>query len=151
MVIFNSGFRGHVDVPAKTEDRGTSHFEVAPRGQRPITYICPLKPANPLHQKLDSKIFIMGSKRNRHGSHGSSGGGGRSSSGSNKSKHHHDSANNTSQSSSTSDDDEDSLDFCQRFFGDPLFSNLNVSLLFLFATFVPMIVWIPHFSNEVSK
>ena len=93
----------------------------------------------------------MGSKRNGHGSHGSGGGGGRSSSGSNKSKHHHDTANNTSQSSSTSDDDEDSLDFCQRFFGDPLFSNLNVSLLFLFATFVPMIVWIPHFSNEVSK
>ena len=43
---------------------------------------------------------------------------------------------------------DDDLDFCQRFFGDPLFSNLNVSLLFLTATFLPMIVWIPHFLSE---
>ncbi|KAL7483571.1 hypothetical protein ACHAW6_009213 [Cyclotella cf. meneghiniana] len=68
----------------------------------------------------------------------------------------------TSQKVSTSNNsnnknDEDSstassdLDLCQRFFGDPLFSNLNVTLLFLLATFLPMLVWIPHFVNEYVK
>eukprot|EP00956_Cyclotella_meneghiniana_P025949 scaffold55156_cov75-Cyclotella_meneghiniana.AAC.4 len=44
----------------------------------------------------------------------------------------------------------DEEDFCQRFFGDPLFSNLNVLLLFLLATFLPMLVWIPHMINEYA-
>lgn len=48
------------------------------------------------------------------------------------------------------EDDED-MDFCQRFFGDALFSNLNVALLFLTATFLPMIVWIPHFISEYRR
>lgn len=44
----------------------------------------------------------------------------------------------------------DEEDFCQHFFGDPLFSNLNVLLLFLLATFLPMLVWIPHIVNEYA-
>jgi len=48
-------------------------------------------------------------------------------------------------------EDEDEMDFCQRFFGDVLFSNLNVSLLFLTATFLPMLVWIPHFLKEYKR
>jgi hypothetical protein len=46
---------------------------------------------------------------------------------------------------------EEEEDFCQRFFGDPLFTNLNVFLLFLLATILPMLVWIPHFINEYAK
>ncbi|KAL3800937.1 hypothetical protein ACHAWO_000070 [Cyclotella atomus] len=46
---------------------------------------------------------------------------------------------------------DDQEDFCQRFFGDPLFSNLNVALLFLLATFLPMLVWIPHVIHEYAK
>eukprot|EP00804_Cyclotella_cryptica_P012430 CCRYP_010864-RA/>CCRYP_010864-RA protein AED:0.14 eAED:0.14 QI:61/1/1/1/0.5/0.33/3/1538/458 len=61
----------------------------------------------------------------------------------------------TSNNSSNNDEDSSTastdLDFCQRFFGDPLFSNLNVTLLFLLATFLPMLVWIPHFINEYVK
>jgi G:T/U-mismatch repair DNA glycosylase len=91
-----------------------------------------------------------GGKRNRH--HGSGGGssgansgrGGSTStsaSGGRKSKHADD-------HSSNNNNNEASYDFCQRFFGDPLFTNLNVSLLFLTATFLPLIVWIPHFASE---
>ena len=102
-----------------------------------------------------------GGKRNRH-SHSNNGSG-------NKNKNRHDKQQQSqdinehqsihlrpstihhTDTNSTSDDDEDNLDFCQRFFGDPLFSNLNVSLLFLTATFLPMIVWIPHFLSEYKR
>ena len=52
---------------------------------------------------------------------------------------------------STSTDNEEEGDFCQKYFGDPLFSNFNVLLLFLLATFLPMLVWIPHFINEYAQ
>ncbi|KAL7492021.1 hypothetical protein ACHAWT_001275 [Skeletonema menzelii] len=48
-------------------------------------------------------------------------------------------------------DDDDDQDFCQRFFGDPLFSNRNVTLLFVFATILPMLAWIPHFLTEYRR
>jgi len=78
----------------------------------------------------------------------------------NKNKHQH--YNPTQQThtnpeplspSSHSDDSdkEEITDFCQRFFGNPLFSNMNVSLLFLTAAFLPMIVWIPHFLSEYQQ
>lgn len=99
----------------------------------------------------------MGSKKHRHHSGGSSrsgGGSGGASNNSNKSNKES-SSSTTSSSSSTHhhnghDDvgDDNNLDWCQRFFGDELFSNFNVTLLFLFATIVPMIVWIPHFLSE---
>eukprot|EP00984_Skeletonema_dohrnii_P000130 scaffold41_cov100-Skeletonema_dohrnii-CCMP3373.AAC.2 len=50
----------------------------------------------------------------------------------------------------TNNNQEDD-DFCQRFFGDPLFSNRNVSLLFVFATILPMLAWIPHFLSEYRR
>lgn len=56
---------------------------------------------------------------------------------------------NTSNTDDIPPDDQE--DFCQRFFGDPLFSNLNVALLFLLATFLPMLVWIPHVVHEYAK
>eukprot|EP00581_Thalassiosira_minuscula_P012483 CAMPEP_0183728514 /NCGR_PEP_ID=MMETSP0737-20130205/28243_1 /TAXON_ID=385413 /ORGANISM="Thalassiosira miniscula, Strain CCMP1093" /LENGTH=473 /DNA_ID=CAMNT_0025960475 /DNA_START=110 /DNA_END=1527 /DNA_ORIENTATION=- len=101
-----------------------------------------------------------GGKRNRHNHSGSNRGG------SNKHKHNQQNNNNDDyntssssrtnrqdqrSSSSSSEPDDEDLDFCQRFFGDPLFSNLNVSLLFLTATFLPMIVWIPHFLSEYRR
>mmetsp|Transcript_16724 Transcript_16724/g.35177 ORF Transcript_16724/g.35177 Transcript_16724/m.35177 type:complete len:124 (-) Transcript_16724:584-955(-) len=57
-----------------------------------------------------------------------------------------------SPSSHSDDSDEEEItDFCQHFFGDPLFSNMNVLLLFLTTTFLPMIVWIPHFLSEYQR
>eukprot|EP01082_Thalassiosira_pseudonana_P006069 g5492.t1 g5492 contig2:643402-644898(+) len=87
-----------------------------------------------------------GGKRNRHNNPNNSG---------NKhytSGHHkHNAKSRDHQPDSEEEWDEESLDFCQRFFGDPLFSNLNVALLFLLATFLPMIVWIPHFASEYKR
>ena len=96
-----------------------------------------------------------GGKRNRHNNSQNRGGGG----GSNRNKHHdkqqHNQQNEDTNRSNTNQTyeelDEEELDFCQRFFGDPLFSNLNVSLLFLTATFLPMIVWVPHFLHEYKR
>lgn len=100
----------------------------------------------------------MGSKKHRHHSGGSSRSGGGSGGGSNNSnKSNKESSSSTTSSSSSTHhhnghddngDDNNNLDWCQRFFGDELFSNFNVTLLFLFATIVPMIVWIPHFLSE---
>mmetsp|Transcript_13450 Transcript_13450/g.29207 ORF Transcript_13450/g.29207 Transcript_13450/m.29207 type:complete len:481 (+) Transcript_13450:130-1572(+) len=88
----------------------------------------------------------MGSgKRNRHSNNQSGSRG--SGSSSNKNKNYEEPITSPARQDS---DDED-MDFCQRFFGDPLFSNLNVSLLFLTATFLPMIVWIPHFLSEYRR
>ncbi len=96
--------------------------------------------------------MVGGSKRHRHYHSGGGGGGssgtnsgrggvvGNGGSSAGKTKH--------SDNDSNNDDDDSSYDFCQRFFGDPLFTNLNVSLLFLTATFLPLIVWIPHFVSE---
>ena len=62
------------------------------------------------------------------------------------------SAGKTSNNDSNNNhDDDSSYDFCQRFFGDPLFTNRNVLLLFLTATFLPLIVWIPHFVSEHGR
>ena len=88
----------------------------------------------------------MGSKKNRHGHNNS----GRSS---HNNKHNkNESTSRTSSNNNTSyEEDNQDLDFCQRFFGDPLFSNFNVSFLFLFATLIPMLVWIPHFLSEYKR
>ncbi|KAL9183127.1 hypothetical protein ACHAXT_004914 [Thalassiosira profunda] len=97
----------------------------------------------------------MGGKRNRHGhGHGGSRGGG----GGKSRQPRLDTAGQPSEGApSTASarldglESEEEMDFCQRFFGDPLFSNLNVSLLFLTATFLPMVVWIPHFLSEYRR
>ncbi|KAL7456274.1 hypothetical protein ACHAWC_007795 [Mediolabrus comicus] len=87
---------------------------------------------------------------------GNSGGGGNSSGrgSNNKSKQNHsiNSKETANDDALLSDDYEDeNLDFCQRFFGDPLFSNRNVAILFLFATVLPMLAWIPHFVKEYRR
>ncbi|KAL7465086.1 hypothetical protein ACHAXS_005412 [Conticribra weissflogii] len=46
---------------------------------------------------------------------------------------------------------EDHLDFCQTFFGDPLFTNFHVALLFFTAAFLPVIFWIPRFLSEQRR
>ena len=45
---------------------------------------------------------------------------------------------------STNNANSDDEDFCQRFFGDVLFTNFNVGLLFIIATLLPALLWIPH-------
>jgi len=91
----------------------------------------------------------MGGKKNRHGHNNS----GRSSHNNNRHNNKNDSTSRSSSNNNTTSYEEDNqdLDFCQRFFGDPLFSNFNVSFLFLFATLIPMLVWIPHFLSEYKR
>mmetsp|Transcript_18035 Transcript_18035/g.25576 ORF Transcript_18035/g.25576 Transcript_18035/m.25576 type:complete len:494 (-) Transcript_18035:2835-4316(-) len=94
----------------------------------------------------------MGSKRRNNGGSSSRG----SHSKRNNNDHHKQQSHNNEQHqqsplSSSSDNTTTDQDFCQRFFGDPLFSNLNVSLLFIFATILPMLAWIPHFLSEYSR
>ena len=52
--------------------------------------------------------------------------------------------NNHPYDSSSNNAHNNNEDFCQRFFGDALFTNFNVGLLFVIATLLPALVWIPH-------
>jgi hypothetical protein len=93
----------------------------------------------------------MGGKRR-----GGGGGGNSSSRGSNNNKridgkNDEPPSHSATDNGSLLDDDAADHDFCQRFFGDPLFSNRNVSLLFVFATVLPMLAWIPHFLSEYRR
>lgn len=98
----------------------------------------------------------MGGKRRGGGGGNSSSRGSNSNSNSKRNDNKYNNEDKTPQSStSTTDDttflDNANLDFCQRFFGDPLFSNRNVSLLFVFATVLPMLAWLPHFVSEYRR
>jgi len=92
----------------------------------------------------------MGGKR-RGG--GGSSSGNNSSRGNNNHKRNDNTKNEEPRPPTTNNDSllDDDADFCQRFFGDPLFSNRNVSLLFVFATVLPMLAWIPHFLSEYRR
>ena len=87
----------------------------------------------------------MGGKR--RGGVGVGGSGGNSKGGNTNNKR----AATTDTDNNYSPDYDEDDDFCQRFFGDPLFSNRNVALLFLFATILPMLAWIPHFLSEYKR
>lgn len=87
----------------------------------------------------------MGGKRRSGGSH--SGGNNSRGKRSDNKREQTDTNNNTTNTYAGEEDE----DFCQRFFGDPLFSNRNVSLLFVFATILPALAWIPHFVTEYRR